>query len=159
MKILARLAPLPLAILLGGCAVDLTVIVHQPTESDAPAPLPKAGPASPSAPPTHRLGAGTIPGADRFSYLAGTTGTVTIPAHQIVTSIGACSSAGGTVTSAPSGPGVMSSVTGPTITVPAGVCLSISVPVLVGSQFELGDGSVFVFSTTTAYLITLEAGV
>lgn len=139
---------LALALSLVGCGPVLDLKVSYP---DYPAsPTPAASGAG------HKLGAlyGTV---DRFSYLAGTTGTVTVAAHQIVTAMMVCAASAGTVTIAPSGPGI-TPVTGPSITIPAGICMNIPIPIIPGAQVELGDGTVFTFTGTSTYVITLEAG-
>jgi len=83
----------------------------------------------------------------RWSYLAGTSGTVTIAAGFAVTGIMTASTAGGTLTVAPTGPGLASPVTGPTITIPASMAYTFPASMLPDpSSGQVADGTVLVFT-------------
>ena len=112
-------------------------------------------PTVPGKKPTRRIG--TAAGADTFTYLSGTSGTVTVPAATYVTGVGAYATTAGTLVITPNGQGVTAPVAGPSIPIPAGVGWSLLVPVLVRAPQELGAGTIFVFTGTTSYTVTLES--
>jgi hypothetical protein len=121
---------------------------------------------------------GTV--ADPYSYASGTSGTYTVPAGYYVTSWWAHNTtSGGTVTITATSPnwlgacydagvidagdgGVIVLDGGPcvgpgtTITIPAGTQYQQTVPTLVGVPDELGSGTVFVFTSTDSYVVTLR---
>ena len=105
-------------------------------------------------PDPRKLGASSI--ADRFSYLTGVTSAgVTIAAGYYVTAVSAHSTAGGSMTITPCGPNIATCTAGSSIAIPAGSAFTVTYPSLVGAQNELGAGSVFVFTGTDSYVITL----
>lgn len=146
-----------LAVALVGCTptVDLTVR-YLPASSSVVAnsdrPTVTGAP-----PPSHVTGhpLGTVI-TDRFSYLAGTSGTVTIASGYYVTGVGVHATAAATMTIAPSNSDTSSPTTGPTITIPASS--SWSIPMSIMRPLDLGGGTVFVFTGTDAYVITLQNG-
>lgn len=103
-----------------------------------------------------RIGATYGAGVDAFFYATGTSGTYTVPAGAYVTSL-SCHATGSsaTLTITPSGPSIVGPIAGSPIPIPAGGAYSLSRPVLAGYANELGAGSVFVFTGTDAYVITL----
>lgn len=87
----------------------------------------------------------------RFSYDAGTAGTVTVPSGKIVVMFTAASIAGGSMTIAPGGPNQPTPSAGSSIPIPAGIPLSLAWE---PGMSPLGGGTVFVFTSTDSYLIT-----
>lgn len=88
----------------------------------------------------------------RYSLLADTSGTATVPAGaQVVSWSCSCAAGGGggTVVITPDGPGQVASAL-PTITVPAG--RGVGDDLVMG---RLGPGSTLAFTGTEAYLVTL----
>ena len=99
-----------------------------------------------------------MPVASRFSYLAGTAGTATVPAGYFVTGIAAhATNSGASFTIAPQGPDTSAGVAGPSIPVPAGVGFGLGKPTLLGQQDEMGDGTVIVFTGTDMHFVSLTA--
>jgi hypothetical protein len=84
----------------------------------------------------------------RYSYDAGTSGTVTVPASKYVTAIYAYGSAAaaGSLTITPGGAN-QKPIAGSAITIPAGVWFVLN---FLG---QLGPGSVLVFATTDSYYV------
>jgi hypothetical protein len=110
----------------------------------------------------HRLGASNDPVATAWSYAAGTSGTVTVPARSYVSGITACAggdAAGATVTVGAVGTAAdgaaLDGSAGPTVTVPISGCWSP--PSLEGFRFSLGPGAVLTFVGTTNYTVTYAA--
>jgi hypothetical protein len=121
------------------------------------------------------------PVADTFSQAAGTAGTYTVPTGFFVTSWWAHNTVGGaTVVITPTGAREYSACVdagcttteagttctsvstpcaspGPTLTIPAATGHGDAVPVLLGGPDELGEGTVFVFSGTDSYVLTLRS--
>jgi hypothetical protein len=98
-----------------------------------------------------------VSGNGSLYYAAGTAGTVTVAAGSYVTGVSChATGAGATLTITPNGPGVADAAAGAAIPIPAGGAYSLARPVLVGNSQELGTGSIFVFSGTDAYVVTLE---
>lgn len=124
---------------------------------------------------------GTV--ADPYSYASGTSGTYTVPAGYYVTSWWAHNTtSGGTVTITATSPNWLGACfdagfadagdagdgapipidagpcvsPGTTITIPAASAYQQTVPTLRGLPDELGSGSVFVFTSTDSYVITLR---
>ena len=170
--IIMRRLPLGLlALVLAGCASTTPVKTVYPSYPPYPAyPLSpayptqddKAGvtstgltvPTGQGKKPNHL---GSAAGVDTFTYLSGTSGTVTVPAGTYVTGVGAYATTAGTLVITPNGQGVTAPVAGPSIPIPAGVGWSMLVPVLIRAPQELGAGTIFVFTGTTSYTITLES--
>jgi hypothetical protein len=94
--------------------------------------------------------------ASRFSYDAGASGTVTVPAGKKVVGIACHASGAGSFTIAPTGPNDAAAVTGASIPLPAGTSFSIGRPVLDGDQNEVGPGSVIIFTGTDSYFVAYE---
>jgi hypothetical protein len=116
-----------------------------------PGATPSAQPAP--APGHHKLGANAV--TDRWSYLAGTSGTATIGAGQCVLAAMAYATSAATATIAPGGPAITTPTTGPTITIPASVGWTpLGLPATATQQ--LCDGTVFTWTGTAAYWIALE---
>lgn len=137
------------------------------------------GPAPPPQAPTPALG-GVIGGTtDRFTYLAGSSGSVAVPAGSYVTSVRAHAAAadGGSAASVvvtPSGrynllpcnedggpydaaavDASACALMGQTVPLGLGDNFEWRVPVLRGAPDELGEGTTFVFTGTDSYVITL----
>lgn len=87
-----------------------------------------------------------------FSYAAGVgAATVTVPTGYVVTGITCvASSGGGTLTITPNGPGFTAGIAGSAITVPGSDSFSLPLAALVGSSFQLGAGTILVFSAGIA---------
>lgn len=89
----------------------------------------------------------------RYSHLAGTAGTATVPAGFNVTGFTCISSGGGTLVITPGGAN-QSAIALPTITIPAtSDWLNPPANVFLG---QLGGGTTFVFSGTDSYIVWLE---
>lgn len=85
--------------------------------------------------------------SSQFSYDAGTSGTVTVPAGVVVTSIGCHISGGGaSLTIQPSGAG-QTGTAGPPIPLPAAGWFGLK------SMGELGTGTIFTFTGTDSYFV------
>jgi len=85
--------------------------------------------------------------SSQFSYDAGTSGAVTVPAGVVVTSIGChVSSAGATLTIQPGGAGQTGSA-GPAIPLPPAGWFGLK---FLG---ELGKGTIFTFTGTDSYFL------
>ncbi len=87
----------------------------------------------------------------RYSHLAGTSGTATVPAKGLVSSISCVSTAGGTIVITPNGATAL-----PTITVPAGVAFEIPWLSLLGGG--LNAGTTIVFASTDSYYVGIALG-
>ena len=89
------------------------------------------------------------------SYLAGTNGTVTVPQGKRVTGMTCLSIGGGSFTITIGGPNTAApAAPGPPVPIPAGV--SFSLPPLF-SLGQLGPGTIFTFTSTDSYFISLGA--
>ena len=88
-----------------------------------------------------------------YSYDAGTSGTVTVPAGCKVTLITAASTAGGTITITPKGAN-QTGTAGAAIPVPAGG--SWSRDWMMGGP--LGPGTIIAFATTVSYYVEYSKG-
>jgi hypothetical protein len=87
-------------------------------------------------------------GASQFSYQAGSSGTVTVPAGVFVTAIAVHATSAGSFTITPKGPGTVAPATaGASVPIPAGVGFSLE---FLG---ELGPGTVIVFTGTDMYFV------
>jgi hypothetical protein len=94
--------------------------------------------------------------SSRFSYAAGASGAVTVPAGSYVVGLWChATGAGATLTITAAGPDVSTPVAGPAIPIPPGAALSLSRPLLLGNSDELGTGSVLVFAGTDSFLVAL----
>ncbi len=87
----------------------------------------------------------------RFSYAAGTSGTVTVPAGATVVRVMCLSVGGGSLTISPGGPNqVAPPAAGSAIPLPAGSWWNAEWAPGVG---PLGNGTVFVFASTDSYYV------
>jgi hypothetical protein len=148
--------------LLGGCAWRTQVGFGSGAQGILPSTGPDAAVADAETPPAatapakgHRLLASWAPGTDAFFYQSDTSGTYTVPSGAYVTSWSAHSTSGATVAITPSGPNIVDAQAGTNITIPAGSAYNMSKPALAGNANELGAGTVFVFTGTDAYVITM----
>lgn len=87
----------------------------------------------------------------RYSHLAGTSGTATVPEGARVIGASCASTAGGTIVITPGGAGQVATAL-PTITVPAGSAWELPAHAAFG---QLGQGSTIVFAGTDAYFVAL----
>ena len=105
--------------------------------------------------PAHKVG-GASPTGSPWNWLAGTSGTATVPAGWyapgFTTTCGTASACTVVVTSV--GPLTQDAAAGPTITVPAGGSIEVGPPVL--PPGGLGAGSTLVFTGTVAYVVGLQ---
>jgi hypothetical protein len=119
------------------------------------APAPSSSP-DPSGHADLTYGSQPKPGLASFFYSAGTAGTVTVPANAYVSGIAAhATNSGATLTLTPEGPGVIDASAGTAIPIPAGVGFALGRPVLYGSTFELGPGTIIVTSGTDSYFVAM----
>lgn len=88
----------------------------------------------------------------RFTYDAGTSGSVTVPAGKSVTRVACIATAGGATLTITPGGANQTGVAGAAIPVPVeGGWFGLA---MLG---ELGPGTVFAFSGTASYLVTYAA--
>lgn len=82
----------------------------------------------------------------RFSYSAGSSGTITVPHGKFVRTIAAIGGTGATLTITPGGPGQIATA-GDAIPIPSGAGFDLT---FLG---ELGEGTVLAFASTTSYYV------
>jgi len=87
--------------------------------------------------------------ASRYSHLAGTAATETVPAGTVATKIRCHSSAGGTLIITPAGGSAL-----PTITIP-NIAAWFEID-LDPRDLELGSGATLAFASTDAYYVALR---
>lgn len=134
-------------LVLAACTMELEV--HYPQASDAGAPEKKVFAGATG-------GAGGFDPTPRlFGYYAGSSGTVTIPAHVYITGIGCHATTAGTLAMTLVGPWSDGGAS-PSIPIPAGVGWSAP-PEIIGALNSLGPGSVITFTGTDSYTITYTA--
>jgi hypothetical protein len=94
----------------------------------------------------------------KFTYAAGTSGAYTVPSGCIVTAFWCYSTAGGSLTIAPGGAG-NTETTGDSITLPAAVRFERDLRDNAdrANLPQLGEGTVFTFTTTDAYYIEMAS--
>jgi len=96
-------------------------------------------------------GLGMLLAGSRFSYDAGVSGTVTVPAGKQVIGMSCLSIGGGSFTVAPGGANQPSPPTaGPSVPLPAGVAFDLSNSSILS---QLGGGTVFTFTGTDTYMV------
>ena len=93
----------------------------------------------------------TLLAGSRFSYDAGVSGTVTVPAGKQVIGGMVMAPGGGSFTIAPGGANHPNPVVaGPSIPLPAGSSFDLAI---FASATQLGGGTTFVFSGTASYMV------
>ena len=92
-----------------------------------------------------------------FDYLAGTSGTVTVPANFFVTGIQAHASvAGASLTVTPVGADGGGGIALAAIPIASGSTLALGGPAILGHADEIGPTSSMVFASTDSFLVTLR---
>ena len=126
----------------------------------SPADLPNHG----SDPPRQQIHASVVttgvpgPSVDPLVIATGTSGTYTVP-YGYVTGVSAIAGgSGGTLTITPNGPTIVDAQAQPTITIPAGWAWTLPRPVIAGASYEMGAGTVFVFTGTLSYTVVISQG-
>ncbi len=123
----------------------------------------RSGPPSPAPGATViKFGSTPAPSQENIFYAAGTSGTYTVPTGAFVTMLSAVAqgdaaadASAGYIQITPNGLGYEVVDAGPEILLGASQTFTLGRPTLVGSLYELGPGSVIVFSGTTQYVVTM----
>lgn len=119
-------------------------------------PTPSGGASGSQPAPSPKLAQLAVPSNQNVFYTSGTAATYTVPAGAYVTGLTAhATGAGAYLTIEPEGLGVIDASVGSQIPIPPGVGFELGRPVLVGSLYELGPGSVLTFSGTDSYAVFL----